>query len=120
MWKLIIPSLSIAQHWESQRLRLSGDLIGDMFQTNVQWPVLLKVQNKYLYFVYIFLDIYLFSFCKGGNQAYGEIECPDAKESDQGAYSCEAINIKGFVYKYISYTFCQTEIVLKDSTAFFL
>lgn len=29
------------------------------------------------------------------NHAYGEITCPDAKESDQGAYSCEAINIKG-------------------------
>lgn len=32
---------------------------------------------------------------QGGNQAYGEITCPDAEESDQGAYSCEAINIKG-------------------------
>ena len=52
--------------------------------------------------MYIFLAIYLFSFCKGGNQAYGEIECPDAKESDQGAYSCEAINIKGFCFhKYL-------------------
>ena len=59
------------------------------------------MQKKYLYFCLQFLAIYLFSFCKGGNQAYGEIECPDAKESDQGAYSCEAINIKGFVYKYI-------------------
>ena len=54
-------------------------------------------KNIYI-FVYIFLAIYLFSFCKGGNQAYGEIECPDAKESDQGAYSCEAINIKGFCF----------------------
>ena len=56
------------------------------------------MQKKYLYFCLHFLAIYLFSFCKGGNQAYGEIECPDAKESDQGAYSCEAINIKGFLF----------------------
>ena len=55
-------------------------------------------EKIYLYFCLHFLAIYLFSFCKGGNQAYGEIECPDAKESDQGAYSCEAINIKGFLF----------------------
>lgn len=32
---------------------------------------------------------------QAGNRAYGEIQCPDAQEIDQGAYSCEAINIKG-------------------------
>ena len=62
--------------------------------------------EKYLYFCLHFLAIYLFSFCEGGNQAYGEIECPDAKESDQGAYSCEAINIKGFcLHKYLPANF---------------
>jgi hypothetical protein len=30
-----------------------------------------------------------------GNRAFGELVCPDAVEADQGAYSCEAINIKG-------------------------
>ena len=30
-----------------------------------------------------------------GNRAFGEINCPNAQESDQGAYSCEAINSKG-------------------------
>ena len=43
----------------------------------------------------LFIFVFIHSM-QGGNQAYGEIECPDAKESDQGAYSCEAINIKGF------------------------
>ena len=42
---------------------------------------------------------------QGGNQAYGEIECPDATESDQGAYSCEAINIKGFCLHIPKYLF---------------
>ena len=32
---------------------------------------------------------------KPGNRAYGELNCPNAQESDQGAYSCEAINSKG-------------------------
>ena len=32
---------------------------------------------------------------KPGNRAYGELVCRDAQESDQGAYSCEAINSKG-------------------------
>ena len=27
-----------------------------------------------------------------GNQVYGELNCPDAIETDQGAYSCEAIS----------------------------
>ena len=30
-----------------------------------------------------------------GNRAYGELNCPDAKEADQGAYSCEAISNQG-------------------------
>jgi len=30
-----------------------------------------------------------------GNRAFGELRCPDAVPSDQGAYSCEAINVKG-------------------------
>ena len=30
-----------------------------------------------------------------GNRAVGVLECPDAQVSDQGAYSCEAINSKG-------------------------
>ena len=30
-----------------------------------------------------------------GNHAFGELICPNAQDSDQGAYSCEAINIKG-------------------------
>ena len=30
-----------------------------------------------------------------GNRALGVLECPDAQVSDQGAYSCEAINSKG-------------------------
>jgi len=29
------------------------------------------------------------------NRAFGELTCPDAEDADQGAYSCEAINIKG-------------------------
>lgn len=32
---------------------------------------------------------------KDGNRAFGELVCPEAVEADQGAYSCEAINIKG-------------------------
>ncbi len=31
----------------------------------------------------------------GGGRAFGEIRCPSAEALDQGAYSCEAINIKG-------------------------
>ena len=32
---------------------------------------------------------------QSGNRAYGEITCDAAEPLDQGAYSCEAINIKG-------------------------
>lgn len=35
------------------------------------------------------------STAQDNNRAFGEITCPDAQELDQGAYSCEAINIKG-------------------------
>ena len=30
-----------------------------------------------------------------GNRAFGELICPNAQDTDQGAYSCESINIKG-------------------------
>ena len=30
-----------------------------------------------------------------GNQVFGELNCPDAVETDQGAYSCEAISNQG-------------------------
>ena len=36
-----------------------------------------------------------FNELQPGNRAYGELNCPNAQESDQGAYSCEAINSKG-------------------------
>ena len=45
-------------------------------------------------FVEIFNHWY-FSDIQPGNRAFGEINCPNAQESDQGAYSCEAINSKG-------------------------
>ena len=35
------------------------------------------------------------STAQEGNRAFGELICPNAQESDQGAYSCESINIKG-------------------------
>ena len=42
-----------------------------------------------------FNDHFYFSNLQPGNRAFGEINCPNAQESDQGAYSCEAINSKG-------------------------
>ena len=38
---------------------------------------------------------FVFFAIQPGNRAFGEINCPNAQESDQGAYSCEAINSKG-------------------------
>ncbi len=40
-------------------------------------------------------SIWIFFLIQRNNHAYGEISCPDAGAMDQGAYSCEAINIKG-------------------------
>ena len=42
---------------------------------------------------HLILTFFLYSI-----DGYGTLTCPDAQPTDQGAYSCESINIKGSVF----------------------